>query len=198
MADYGAELGESLESVSVDTGDQIIDVYAHDKDETEVKEEEKEETIVPLTDETKDEIVSNSEEDEDEVEVEVSDFDTDEFDELGESYLKRAYSNVDGYKTERVVSDGNLLKLEGVIKFTSGNAKKTTFIFESKELSNNGKAKFIGENAQICKGKKAFTINGTLKEGKFLPESFNYNYKAKDAETGISKRVYGTLRNKKR
>ena len=195
MADYGADIDESLESVSVDTGEQIIDISAHSKEEVVEEKEETEETVEPISDETKDEIIANSEDDE--VEVDVSEFDTDEFDELGESYLKRAYSNVESYNTTKVSNSDNLLKLEGVIKFTSGNTKKTSFIFESKEITDNGKAKFIGENAQICKGRKAFTVTGTLKEKKFLPESFNYNYKAKDANTGISKRIYGTIKNKR-
>lgn len=194
MADYGADIDESLESVSVDTGEQIIDISTRDKEEVVEEKEETEETIEPISNETKEKIIADS--DEDEVEVDVSEFDTDEFDELGESYLKRAYSNVESYKTTKVSNSDNLLKLEGVIKFTSGNAKKTSFIFESKEITDSGKAKFIGENAQICKGRKAFTVTGTLKENKFLPESFNYNYKAKDAKTGISKRIYGTIKNK--
>ena len=60
-----------------------------------------------------------------------------------------------------------------------------------KNQRKNGR--FIGENSQITRGKKAFTIAGSLNEGKFITESFRYNYKVKDDE-GKSTRVYGTVR----
>ena len=187
---------ESLDSISIDTGDQIIDVSAQDKEEP-VEELSDEETIAPVSDEVKAEIEAGSEIPEGEDEVEVDEFSEEDFDGLGESYLKKAYNNVDSYKTTKASIDGNFLKLEGVIKFKSGNSKKTNFIFESKTIDKSGRCKFIGENAQICKGRKAFTVIGKIDSGKFLPESLNYNYKVKDNNTGVSKRVYGTVRTPK-
>ena len=97
----------------------------------------------------------------------------------------------------RASSSGNTLKLEGLIKFNSGKTKKTSFVFESSTITKSGKAKLIGENTQISRGKKSFTLTGSLKNNKFIAESLNYNYRAKDAGSGKSTRVYGTVTNKK-
>ena len=83
-----------------------------------------------------------------------------------------------------------------MIKFASGNEKKTSFMFEAKDCTKSGKYRFIGENQQLTRGKKAFTITGGLKDKKFITESFNYNYKSKDTD-GKSTRIYGTLKNRK-
>lgn len=126
-------------------------------------------------------------------EYDIDEFDEDSFDELGESYLKKVYENVNSYKTSNIKNRGNKIVVEGVIKFDSGNAKKTSFIFESYKKTKNGKLKFIGENAQITRGKKSFTVTGNLKDKKFITESLNYNYSQKD-ENGKSVRLYGTVK----
>ena len=191
---------ESIDSISINTGDQTIQVSTeHNAEikaevEAEVEEEvtdSKEETIKPLSTETEKEI-----EDANTVDVDVEEFDEETFDELGENYLKKAYNNVKSYKTTKITPERDRIKVEGVITFNSGNAKKTNFIFESKDITRKGKAKFIGENLQICKGRKAFTLIGNISNKKFVAESLNYNYKAKDASSGISKRVYGTVQRK--
>ena len=128
---------------------------------------------------------------------ETEEFDESAFDSLGESYLKNIYENIESYKTTNVTSDGKKLKVEGLIKFTSGNEKATAFIFESAEKSKAGTKRLIGENVHITRGKKAFTLKGSLKEGKFISESFNYNYRTKD-DSGKSTRVYGTVKSDKR
>lgn len=184
---------ESIDSVSVDTGAQIIDVTTRDKDEDEHKEEG-EEVLGALDDETKTEIIDKAEGNYDDVEVDVDEFEEKDFDELGERYLKKAYENVDKYHTTKVSLNKDSLMVEGVITFKSGKQKKTNFVLESKNITKDGTAKFIGENAQICKGKKAFTVCGRIDNKKFLPESLNYNYRAKDASTGIVKRIYGTVK----
>lgn len=193
---------ESVEVKAIDEND--VEVVKNDDGSLDVKVGSTEavdegETIVPLDDETKIEIEDNSVEDEETGEDEMIDFDVDEFseedfDELGESYLKKIYNNVESYKTVKASSDNSKLYLEGVITFKSGNKKKTNFIFEALEATNSKKAKFIGENTQISKNKKAFTISGKFNEGKFIAESLNYNYRAKDAATGKSKRIYGTVK----
>ena len=197
MADYSDKktesCKESIDSVSVDTGAQIIDVTTRDKDEDEHKEEG-EEVLGALDDETKTEIIDKAEGNYDDVEVDVDEFEEKDFDELGERYLKKAYENVDKYHTTKVSLNKDSLMVEGVITFKSGKQKKTNFVLESKNITKDGTAKFIGENAQICKGKKAFTVCGRIDNKKFLPESLNYNYRAKDASTGIVKRIYGTVK----
>ena len=178
-----AGLIEGLDSIKIDTGDQEIEVMATDK----VNKNEKTETIAPLNPDTKAEIETNVQD------IDVDEFDEENFDELGEAYLKKSYGNVESYKTSKASSLGNQLKLEGIIKFKSGKEKKTNFIFESKDITKKGKARFIGEHAQICRGRKAFTVVGTLANGKFLPESLSYNYRVKDAKSGVSQRVNGTV-----
>ena len=62
------------------------------------------------------------------------------------------------------------------------------------EATKNNKLRFIGENKQITRGRKAFTITGKLNENKsFITERFNYNYMTKN-EKGNSTRLYGTLK----
>ena len=195
---------EDVNNVNVETDDSIVNVNTDDNGKVTVTTEPKvsdnepnNEVIVPVTDETQTTIENGVESVEDEfVDAEFDGFDEEAFDGLGESYLKNVYSNVDSYKTEKVtVNDSNVI-VEGMIKFASGNEKKTSFMFEAKDCTKSGKYRFIGENQQLTRGKKAFTITGELKDKKFITESFNYNYKSKDTN-GKSNRIYGTLKNRK-
>jgi hypothetical protein len=188
------KMKESIEDITIDTGDQEISVSAKDKEE--VKSDD--EMIAPLSDEVKTDIEMNTDEEEngDEVDVDMDEFSEEEFDDLGESYLKKVYENVDSYKTTSVSEKGNKLKVEGLIKFTSGKTKKTSFVFEAKTIDKNGHAKFLGENLQISRGHKSFKLSGTVSNNKFIAESLNYNYRAKNGKN--SQRVYGTVKvNKK-
>lgn len=188
------KIKESIEDIKIDTGDQEISVSAKDKEE--VKSDD--EMIAPLSDEVKTDIEMNTDEEEngEEVDVDMDEFSEEEFDDLGESYLKKVYENVDSYKTTSVSEKGNKLKVEGLIKFTSGKTKKTSFVFEAKTIDKNGHAKFLGENLQISRGHKSFKLSGTVSNNKFIAESLNYNYRAKNGKS--SQRVYGTVKvNKK-
>ena len=201
------ELKEGFENVELETEDKIIKVSEEEKPEIPDAE-----MIAPLDDEAKIEITDSTEEANDdegaldiESEDEVSDdegefidqdfdeFEEDEFDELGESYLKKVYGNVDSFKTSKVSVKGNTLKLEGIIKFNSGNKKNTTFLFEAKDITKKGKIRFMGENLQISRGKKSFTLVGNVKDNKLIAESLNYNYRTKN-ENGKSIRLYGTVK----
>lgn len=197
-------INEDVNNVNVETDDSVVNVNTDDNGKVTVTTEPKvsdtepsNEVIVPVTDEIQSTIENGVDPVEDEfVDAEFDDFDEEAFDGLGESYLKNVYSNVDSYKTEKVtVNDSNVI-VEGMIKFTSGNEKKTSFMFEAKDCTKSGKYRFIGENQQLTRGKKAFTITGGLKDRKFITESFNYNYKSKDTD-GKSTRIYGTLKNRK-
>lgn len=161
-----------------------------------------EEMLAPVDDETvaeiKDEVVDEPLEDEEPAEDEVEDIDIDEFDEegfdeLGESYLKKVYENVNSFKTTGIKEIKNKLCIEGLINFKSGNTKKTSFLFEAKDVDSKGKIRFIGENKEITRGKKSFTVAGRMRGKKFMCESLNYNYRAKD-EKGKSTRLYGTIK----
>lgn len=166
--------------------------------------------IAPVDDETQDTIEDTAEEelpeeetessegelvpDENgEVEVDMNDFDDEGFNELGESYLKTVYENVSAFKVTNAAMNENLIKIDGDITFTSGNKKPTSFIFESKDITKEGKVRFIGENAQITRGKKTFVLTAQLNKDKLVCESLNYNYRAKNAD-GKSVRLYKTIR----
>lgn len=197
-------LDESIENATIDTEDETITMTSKEDGGVSVETSPKEcceddEVLVPLEPEVEQEIEMNEPEQEidDEVDVPIDDFDEETFDELGESFLKNTYDNVVSYKTESIKEqDGNKLVVEGLIKFNSGNTKKTTFIFEAKDITKTGRVRFIGENCQLSRGKKSFTVAGKVNEGKFISESLNYNYRAKDVN-GKSARMYGTVRTNK-
>lgn len=151
--------------------------------------ENKEEVISPISAETEAEFTKEDDGFED---IEIDEFEEEDFDSLGEGYLKRVYENVAKYKTVKGSVNGNKLKLEGIITFKSGKQVKTNFVFESKSITKTGKLKFIGENKQFAKGKNAFTLTGKMKGSKLLAESLTYNYRAKDAK-GASKKLYGRI-----
>ena len=202
------DLDESVETISVETDSDVVKVEPSKDGKIKVEAEPKEEedkpeedvVIEPVDDELKAEIEANTDEEEEEAgEVESSDntdeieeIDETEFDELGESYLKEVYNNVDSFKTTGGYVNGDKIKLEGVIKFKSGKQAKTSFVFESISKTSRGKYKMIGENLQITNRKNAYILTGTIKDKKFCLESLTYNYTAKDANGGKSIRAYGT------
>ena len=196
------ELTEEFETVEVATEDQKVTLDADDDGKLTIEAEpvkdteEEAEVLAPVPTEVADTIEETEESPwpEDEVDYDVEDFDSDSFDELGEAYLKAVYENVSSYKTTDVSSQGNTLVVEGLIKFNSGKMKPTKFVFEAKTATKNNKLRFIGENKNITRGRKAFTLTGTLNENKsFITERFNYNYMTKN-EAGKSTRIYGTLK----
>ena len=197
---------EDLNEVTVTTDDTHMEMSTDENGKVTVttepvnKVEDAEAIIAPLDDETKSEIENNDiegeeevEVGEDEVEADIDEFDTDNFDELGESFLKKSYNNVDAFKTTGVKVKNNSIKVEGLISFKSGAKKKTHFVFEAKDMSKRGKYRLIGENLQLSRGHKSFTVIGTINNKKFVSESLNYNYRASDAN-GKSQRVSGTVR----
>lgn len=183
IRDYGADdiVTESLEEVEVKTDTDKIKISS----ETITKDDE---MAIPVTDDTRKEIIADGEKED--TDDDIEEFDEESFDELSESYLKKVYNNVDGYKTSNVSFNKLGLCVEGIISFKSGNKKNTQFIFESRD---NGK-RFVGENKQITRGKKAFTVKGSIKDGKFITESFNYRYSAINPQTGKSENLYETLK----
>ena len=214
-------LTESIENITVETNDDTITVRPSEGGKVSIDTEPKTAdpgALEPVSPEVQAEIESNggeaeeesavdvdvdvsadlsNDQAEDEEDVDITDFDETQFDDLGESYLKKVYENVNSFKTTRGYIDNNKIKLEGIIKFNSGKQAKTSFLFEGYNVTKRGKYKLIGENIQITNRKNAFILTGDIKEGSFLPEALTYNYNAKDATTGKSKKVYGTVRSKK-
>lgn len=185
-------INEGMEDISITTDDQVIKVKATPREDKE--------TIVPVEPKEIEAAQPEAEESAESGEEELMDIELDEidetsFDELGESYLKKVYDNVNSFKTVNGSLDANnRLVLEGVIEFKSGKKAKTNFIFEAKEVTRKGKIKFIGENVNLSKNKRAFTLTGSTENKHLICEQFNYNYLAKDEKSGASKRLYGTIR----
>lgn len=201
----GGELDEDFKDVSITTDDTHMEMTSDEDGKITVTSEPVTneddfgdgEMLAPVDMETKDNLMAELEpEDEEEVDIDFDEFDEEGFDELGESYLKKIYENVNSFKTSKVQEQGNGLKIEGLIEFSSGNTKKTSFLFEAKDIDRKGKIRLIGENKEITRGKKAFTITGSMKDKKFMCESLRYNYRAKD-ENGKSTRLYGTMKRSK-
>lgn len=189
-------LKEDFERVDIETDREKMSMTAEADGKVVVttepkREQHEEEVIAPVEEKTKEEIINNSEEDEDSLNIDIDEFDEESFDELGEGYLKKVYDNVDDYKTTKVIEKDNKIMIEGLIKFNSGKTKKTTFIFESDAATPSKKVRFIGQNAEITNGVKAFTLKGTIKNGSLLSESLHYAY-----TTANNKKVSGRVRKK--
>ena len=198
IKDESKAINEDINNLSLDTDDTHMEMTSDENGKVTITTEpvgnekiDENETIAPVEPEVQNEIESNVADGE-EIEIDVDEFDEESFDELSEGYLKKVYENVDSFKTSKVSYNDNELILEGVIKFNSGKAKKTTFLFENKLITKKGKVRFIGENKEIARGKKSFTITGRIDNKKFLSESFNYNYGVK-TPLGKVKRLYGTI-----
>lgn len=203
--DNSTKIKENLEKIDIETEHDTIHV------ETEEKAEAGEEMIAPVEPAIEDEIMGveeepvdlnfdseapeeplDSEDDTDFVDYDLEDFDEESFDELGESYLRQVYENVQTYHTTSATVKGDSLILEGIIRFNSGNSKKTQFIFEAKDSRGAGKVSFSGRNSQICESKTdAFTLSGKFDKTKFISESLRYKYHQKTNE-GL-KRIHGKV-----
>ena len=199
-------LTEDFKTINVDGDQQDITIEQNPNGGVTVNTRPKDanpsgdEMIEPLEPEIEDEIMAAQDEPsfdeepvEDTIDYDVDDFDEASFNELGESYLKNVYENVNSFKTSKVSTKGNKLVVEGVIKFNSGKSKNTKFIFESHSANKNGKVTFKGLNEQMSRGKKSFTLTGNIKGKSFISESLTYNYRAKNSK-GKSTRVYGTVK----
>ena len=195
---FVATWNECLKDYEDDDMDESIKTKKGIRKISSLKEEDKptelldtEEIISPVSEEAKDKIKTNNDQNEDEYkDIDIQEFDEEEFDSLGENYLKKVYENVKSYKTTSGKINGNQLFLEGVINFKSGKEAKTNFIFEAKSITKDGKVKFLGENKQFARGNKSFMLTGKLNNNKLLSESLQYNYRGKDKD-GSSKHIYG-------
>lgn len=193
---------EDINNLSLDTDDTHMEMTSDESGKVTITTEPIEnqsddsegETIIPVSDETKTEILANNDSEAiSEVEVDIDEFDEESFDDLGESYFKKIYENVDSFKTSSVKESDTSLIVEGVLTI-DGKSKKTNFIFESKDINRSGRIRFIGENKEVTSGCKAFTLRGKVQNNKFICESLNYNYKVTDE--GKSRRVYGIVTRK--
>lgn len=162
--------------------------------------------IAPVSDETVDAIVDNNDveteeeiveeepveepvEETDEEDVALDEVDEEGLDELGESYMKAVYENVESFKTTNVSANDTHIVVEGLIKFASGTERKTGFIFEAHTATDN-KVNFKGCNEHFSKDRNCFTLNCSVVDRKLLPESLSYNYNVD------GKKISGTVTRK--
>ena len=181
-------LNEDIENLSLDTESTHMEmtsdengkvtVITEPREEVEEVVEVEDEMIAPLTDEEKAEIENNEEVVDEPVEdeFEIDEFEEETFNELGESFLKRVYENVNSFKTSSVAYKKGQLVVEGLIKFNSGKEKSTSFIFEKFKNTKRNKVVVTGLNETFSKSKSAFMLKGDLKNKKFVSESLIYNY----------------------
>lgn len=151
-------------------------------------DEKFEEDDEPLGEELSDDIDDESDEDhfedsyddDDELEIDdLEDFNESTFNKICESYLRRVYENVDGFKCTRVKSSNNKLMVEGVINFVSGNTKQTTFEFSKPTVTKRGKVVLEGLNKTFTNTQNAYILKGYVKDKEFISESMIYRYTAK-------------------
>lgn len=197
---------EDFKEVSITTEDQHLEMSSDESGKVTVVTEPiqtesttEAEMIVPVSDETEEEILNNNDESDEEdftsfEEDESVDFDFDNIDEegldeLGESYLHNVYENVKSFKTTNVSANSSALIVEGVITFNSGAQKKTGFIFEAKDVNSRGQVRFSGSNKHFTESKDIFSLVGRVDNKKLFVESLKYNYKVNDtAVRGIVRR----------
>lgn len=182
------DLIEGVENLSLDTEDTHMEMTSDENGKvvvmTEPRKEVEEvvevdnEMIAPLSDEEKEDILNNEEivDEPVEDEFEIDEFEEETFNELGESFLKRVYENVNSFKTSSVAYKKGRLVVEGLIKFNSGKEKSTSFIFEKFKNTKRNKVVVTGLNETFSKSKSAFMLKGDLKNKKFISESLIYNY----------------------
>lgn len=201
-------MSEDFKEVSIKTDDQKLEMTSDENgkvtvvtepiaDDTPVVEGE---TIVPVSDETQDNILANNtieepvedefDEDEfDDVELSFEEADEEGFDELGEGYFKRVYENVNSFKTTDVSATPTQIIVEGMIEFNSGVTKKTGFIFEAKDINSRGQLRFVGTNKHLTESADAFCLIGRVDNKKLFVESLKYNYSISDnAVRGLIRR----------
>lgn len=165
---------EDINNLSLDTDDTHMEMSSDENGKVTITTEPIEKTttsdevIVPVSDEIKTEIENNNVETEEDVDFE--EFDETSFDELGESYLKESFDNVVAFRTKDVTMSGDDLIVEGVIKFDSGNVKKTSFTFTAKDFLKEGLYRLVGKNNQLVES-GSFELVGKIKDTKFICES---------------------------
>ena len=210
------EINEDFKEVSIKTEDQKLEMTSDENGKVTVVTEPisndessaitAEETIVPISDETEEEILQNNditdsseeesseedlfaEEPSEEEEFDFDDIDEEGLDELGESYLKNVYENVSSFKTTEVSTTPTQLIVEGIITFDTNATKKTGFIFEACDMNSRGQLRFTGTNKHFTESKDAYSLIGRVDNKKLFVESLKYNYKTNNTPVrGIVRR----------
>ena len=186
LAEEPAEEGEGEEVLDTDV-EEIVPLDQEDVDEIEANSEAAQaEEEVPAEEPVEgEEEMAEEEPEEGEEDLEFDEFDEESFDEMGESYLRKVYDNVKGYKTTSLTESNNVLAVKGVITFDSGNTKETSFVFTEARHLKNGKIILEGYNNSVSKTKKAFSLRGDIENKKFISESLGYHYITKNLNESV-------------
>lgn len=155
-------------------------------DEFEETEEEEEEKEIPEESlKSKGNSVNEGvDEEDDEEESDIDDFDECAFNDLVESYLRRVYENVNTFKTTAIKDSGDIIVVEGIIKFKNNKAMKSSFVFTEATETKTGKVVLEGYNTTFSKAQKSFRVRGSLKNNNYVSESLSYNYTARNLTEG--------------
>ena len=91
------------------------------------------------------------------------------------SSLVESYGNVAGFKLNECAYLNNKFTIDGTVYFTSGAARKLTYVF-SEAYNENGRVKLCGLNEKLGKDRR-FTITGKINSTNktFITESFIRN-----------------------
>jgi hypothetical protein len=87
------------------------------------------------------------------------------------SSLVESYGNVAGFKLTECTYINNNFNVSGTIYFTSGNARKTTYVFTEALTTKKGKINLRGINEKLGLDKQ-FIITGHTNNKTFITESF--------------------------
>ena len=197
---------ESVNNVNVETDDSIVNVSSDENGKVTVTTEpvtatdtasEGGDVLAPVDAETQDTIMNGTSEEDNisiedtaeepvdgeeapaeggEVDAEVDEFVEESFNHLCGSYLREVYDNVESFQTSEVKENDKGLVVEGLIKFDSGNTKKTSFILEAKDCTRSGHCRFVGSNKHLSESTDPYLITGKISGGKLICESLSYDY----------------------
>lgn len=133
---------------------------------------------VPMDDEMNDTELEDEIPVEGEEDVNFDDIAEESFNYMAESFMRRIYENVDKFEAVEINEgmNGDLI-VDGLITFTSGNTKKTSFVFTESKKLKNGKVVLEGYNETFSKTNKSFVIKGQIVDNQFIGECLKYNYK---------------------
>lgn len=88
--------------------------------------------------------------------------------------LVESYGNVAGFKLTECSQADNKFTVNGTIFFTSGNTRKTSYVFSESYNSEDGKIGLVGLNEKLGLDKQ-FTLTGRIENKTLITESFKRN-----------------------
>lgn len=202
---------EAIDTIRINTNDNTVSIETDSNNEDKV-ENDVELSVEPLPDDildsadddlsVEDTIINSVDDDsndeEDIEEVDLTDLEEESFNRLSTRYLRNIYENVKYFRTTDAKIIGNKIQLEGVITFKSNNKKKTSFVFEAKDMTREGAVRFVGSNKSLTESANAFVLTGKLDKNdsctKLVAESLSYNYVDID-NNNVRTPVKGSVRN---